>query len=312
MTGAVTAIAEDERIANDGWTIRAERVETLGAGAWRALIGVRSSLKLLATMTGHDPQPDLDLEVEAWVGEPEESDGIAVIDPGDVGLEVARVPLCECGDRGCGNIGIQLRKRLAGRDLPALVDLLRALSWSELIPARSNVLRGNGLAAIEAPGADPPASGRLFVNVPLTAAAIPFAICSFLRCASVSGPRARTGRGRRDRRAAGRGERRKGAHAPLLCRDARPSRASTSWRWQRLYIRPEQAGGDWLGGSGGAASAVLVHAAAEASQRVPDPGLDGADSDAQDASHLGIGVSPVESEHDGLTLQVGQPVQAVA
>jgi len=119
-----------------------KRVETLALGAWRALIGVRSSLKLLATMTGHDPQPDLDLEVEAWVGEPEESDGIAVIDPGDVGLEVARVPLCECGDRGCGNIGIQLRKRLAGRDLPALVDLLRALSWSELIPARSNVLRG--------------------------------------------------------------------------------------------------------------------------------------------------------------------------
>jgi hypothetical protein len=159
MRGAVTVIPGEQRIAGDCWTLRAERVETPGAGAWQALIGVRRGLKLLVGMTGHDPEPDQELEVEAAAGEPEESDGIAVIDAGDAGLEVARVPLCECGDRGCGNIGIQLRKRLAGRDLPALVDLLRALSWSELIPARSNVLRGNGLAAIEAPGADPPASG---------------------------------------------------------------------------------------------------------------------------------------------------------
>jgi hypothetical protein len=50
-----------------------------------------------------------------------------VIDAGNDHLQLARVPLCGCGDRGCGNVGVQLCKQLAGDELPALVDLLREL-----------------------------------------------------------------------------------------------------------------------------------------------------------------------------------------
>jgi hypothetical protein len=52
-----------------------------------------------------------------------------------------------------------------------------------------------------------------------------------------------------------------------------------------------------------------LHAVAELDQRVPDPGLGRAGRDAQDAGDLGIGVPAVEGEHDGLALQVTQPVQ---
>jgi len=112
---------------------------------WRAVVGVRSGLRLLVTCSAQEQE----LEVEAWAGEPGGSDGVAVIDTGDGDIRLARVPLCSCGDRGCGNAGIQLGKWLAGGELPALVELLRALSWTETIPTASNVLRGNDLAAME-------------------------------------------------------------------------------------------------------------------------------------------------------------------
>jgi hypothetical protein len=144
MADTVTAFPDERRIAGAGWSLRAERVEVLGGGAWRALIGVRRGLELLVSGT----DLDCEVEVEAWAGEPEESDGVAVIDAGDGVSRVARIPLCECGDRGCGNAGVQLRKWLAGAELPALVGLLRELPWSEITPAHSNVLRGGTLAAI--------------------------------------------------------------------------------------------------------------------------------------------------------------------
>lgn len=117
----------------------------LNGHRWRALVGVRSGLKLLVTCS----EQQQELEVEAWAGEPERTDGVAVIDVGDGDIRLARVPLCSCGDRGCGNAGVQLGKWLAGSELPALVELLRALSWTETIPTTSNVLRGNDLPAIE-------------------------------------------------------------------------------------------------------------------------------------------------------------------
>jgi pimeloyl-ACP methyl ester carboxylesterase len=39
--------------------------------------------------------------VAAWAGEPETTDGVAVIDAGDGDVRLARVPPCSCGDRGC-------------------------------------------------------------------------------------------------------------------------------------------------------------------------------------------------------------------
>jgi hypothetical protein len=147
VADTVTAVPGKRQLVGEGWSLRADHVEMLKGNAWRALIGVRRGLKLL--VTGSDQ--DRELDVEAWAGEPEETDGVAVIDTGAGTIRLARVPLCSCGERGCGNAGIQLSKWLPGNELPALVELLRELPWTETIPTRSNVLQGNSLAAIEGP-----------------------------------------------------------------------------------------------------------------------------------------------------------------
>jgi hypothetical protein len=150
MAERVRADPGRRRLTGDGWSLRADRVETAGDSGWRALVGVRHGLHLLVIWGDrHDG-----LEVEAWAAEPEDSDGVAVIDTGDGDLRLARVPLCGCGDRGCGNAGIQLGKWLPDDELPALVELLRDLDWTHVIPTRENVLRGSGLAAIPGPGND--------------------------------------------------------------------------------------------------------------------------------------------------------------
>jgi hypothetical protein len=145
MTEAVTVVPSSSTLVGPGWELRAEWVRDSGP-EWRALIGIRRGLTLLVTGDSADG-----LLVEAWAGEPEESDGVAVIEAGDDTLRLAPVPLCGCGVRGCGHAGIQLDKELAASDLPALVALLRELPWTETIPTRSNVLHGAGLAAIGAP-----------------------------------------------------------------------------------------------------------------------------------------------------------------
>jgi hypothetical protein len=112
------------------------------------VLGVRRGLKLLVTGDGEVPDP----LIEAWAGEPgESSDGVAVLELAGTGLAVARVPLCSCGDRGCGNAGIQLSKQVPAGDVPELIALLRALPWSDVVPTRSNVLYGDGLAALPLP-----------------------------------------------------------------------------------------------------------------------------------------------------------------
>jgi len=40
---------------------------------------------------------------------------------------VARIPLCGCGERGCGNAGVQLVTDLDVTALPALIDAVRHL-----------------------------------------------------------------------------------------------------------------------------------------------------------------------------------------
>ena len=144
MADAVVAVPGTLQLVGEGWSLPAGRVEMLDGDGWRALVGVRRGLNLLVSRS--DPSGELD--VEAWVGEPEATDGIAVIDTGDGDIRLARVPLCSCGDRGCGNVGVQLARSLPGDELPALVELLRDLSWTETNPTTSNVLQGNGLAAI--------------------------------------------------------------------------------------------------------------------------------------------------------------------
>ncbi|HMH92634.1 MAG TPA: hypothetical protein VK586_16300 [Streptosporangiaceae bacterium] len=144
MTGPVTVIPAQRRLSGPGWSLRAERVELLGPGGWRALLGIRRGLRLLVTQAAGQPG----LRVEAWAGEPGRSAGVAVIEAADGTPQLARVPLCRCGERGCGNVGIQLDKELDDGELPALADLLRDLPWATTVPDRTNVLRGQGLAAL--------------------------------------------------------------------------------------------------------------------------------------------------------------------
>jgi len=164
VADAVTAVSSTGQLVGEGWRLRAERIEMLNGNDWRALVGVRRGLKLL--MTGSNQ--DTEFEVEAWAGEPKETDGVAVIDAGDGDIRLARIPLCSCGDRGCGNVGIQLSKQLAGNELPALVNALRDLPWTETIPTRTNVLQGDGLAAIQGPDTDYSASGYSYLGAPGT------------------------------------------------------------------------------------------------------------------------------------------------
>jgi hypothetical protein len=147
VTDEVTADAPRRRLTGDGWSLRADHVEVVEGGGWHALVGVRRDLKLLVTWDG----PGQEIGVEAWAAEPERSDGVAVIDLGDGDIRLARVPLCECGERGCGNAEVQWGMWLPGGELPALVDVLRDLPWTHTRPRQDNVLRGSVLAAIEGP-----------------------------------------------------------------------------------------------------------------------------------------------------------------
>jgi len=136
---------------------------------WRAVIGVRRGLTLLVTWSDQGQE----LDVEAWAGEPGETEGVAVVDMGDGDIRLATVPLCSCGERGCGNAGLQLSKWLPGEELPVLIDLLRELAWTKTIPIPSNVLRGNGLAAIEGLDTESFTSAGSYLYAPGTAEIFP-------------------------------------------------------------------------------------------------------------------------------------------
>jgi hypothetical protein len=148
----VRAIIGSRELVGPGWRLavqrpieRAGRLGLWGASdGWVAVLGIRRGLTLL--VTGEDERADL--SVEAWAGEPDASDGVAVVELAGGGAALARVPLCSCGDRGCGNAGVQFGKQLPADDLPALASLLRALPWSDAVPSRSDVLRGESLAAL--------------------------------------------------------------------------------------------------------------------------------------------------------------------
>lgn len=144
--GSRELVGPDWRLAVERPIERAERLSSGGGGGgWVAVLGIRRGLKLLVTGDGGLP----DVLVGAWAGEPgDSSDGVAVIGRADGGLAVARVPLCGCGVRGCGNAGIQLSKHMPAGDLPALAELLRGLPWTGAVPSPSTVLRGEGLAAL--------------------------------------------------------------------------------------------------------------------------------------------------------------------
>ncbi len=153
VAGLIRAVVGSRELEGPGWRLaverpvtRAERLGSLDDGdEWSAVLEVRRGLKLLVSGDSELPDP----LIEAWAGEPGySSDGVAVVDLAGAGLAVTRVPLCGCGDRGCGNSGIQLCKQVAAGDLLAV---LRALPWTSVVQTRSNVARANSLAAFPVP-----------------------------------------------------------------------------------------------------------------------------------------------------------------
>ncbi len=98
-----------------------------------ALLGVRRGVNLLVK----GRQGDANIDVEAWVGEPGDSDGLAVVtDEDGTLLGTAAIPLHSgCGDRGCSNNGVQLCATVPAGELPSLVEKLRQLpDAGELLP----------------------------------------------------------------------------------------------------------------------------------------------------------------------------------
>jgi hypothetical protein len=113
---------EGNRLNGPTWSLRAEITRTTKYG-WDAVIGIRPGLKLLVQLVERDTW------VEAWVDIPDESDGVAVIGSSDTPDGIASIPLCGCGERGCGNNGVQLAKELDPDVLPELIEALRDLSF---------------------------------------------------------------------------------------------------------------------------------------------------------------------------------------
>jgi hypothetical protein len=83
---------------------------------------------------------------------PRKTDGVAVIATKDGGQRLARVPLCSCGTRECGNIGIQFAGYGCRAASSPLVTLLRELSCSRsqleaVIRARGPMSKASQLRA---------------------------------------------------------------------------------------------------------------------------------------------------------------------
>ncbi len=117
---------DQSRVFVGPWTAKATWLEATqssapwsGFGSCSALVGIRRNAQLL--VVGDDGAAEL------WAGEPDASDGLAIVVEGGALRGVARIPLCGCGERGCGNAGLQLATEIPAQDLPALVNILRQL-----------------------------------------------------------------------------------------------------------------------------------------------------------------------------------------
>ena len=108
-------------------------------GPWTAVLELRRHVNLKVEAADGAER----LQAELWSGRPTASDGLAIIMGHDTPAGVARIPLCTCGDRGCGNAGVQLDVSLLADDLPRLVDLVRGLPDSSATPERGHIWGGD-------------------------------------------------------------------------------------------------------------------------------------------------------------------------
>jgi len=130
------------RVTAGRWSVRAAwiRRSRPAENIDSALVAVRSGVHLLITVDNDRAETPW---VELWANEPDASDGLAVVRQGDDLVGIAHIPMCGCGDRGCGNAGLQLATDVRASDLPNLVDLLRALPNVPGPPSRDATWRGD-------------------------------------------------------------------------------------------------------------------------------------------------------------------------
>jgi hypothetical protein len=128
------------RVTVGSWSERASAITPPGhVGArWIAVLELRRHVNLKVEADNGAEW----VRAELWSGQPDDSDGLAIIVELDRPAGVAHIPLCACGDRGCGNAGVQLDVSLPAADLPQLVKLVRALPASSVTPERGNTWDG--------------------------------------------------------------------------------------------------------------------------------------------------------------------------
>ena len=106
-----------------------------------AVLAVRKGVNLLIDITDDDRAR---IHIQAWTGQPDDSDGLSVVtDAEGTPTGIARIPLCSCGDRGCGNAGVQLSYPIPASALAGLVDLLNSLPDLAVIPHRDRAWLGD-------------------------------------------------------------------------------------------------------------------------------------------------------------------------
>jgi hypothetical protein len=125
----IASITFDEgrrRVTVEPWSVRAEWIrlpDCHDQTGRESLIRVRPKVNLLVRADDGATSA----RVELWSGHPGDSDGIAVAIDRDGPSALYRIPLCGCGERECGHVGLQLSNDFAVETLPALIDLLAGL-----------------------------------------------------------------------------------------------------------------------------------------------------------------------------------------
>ena len=80
---------------------------------------------------------DGEIWVSLWRGMVSEEVGLAVVlAKNGSRTGVAEIPLCSCGDRGCGNCGVQLSHAVAAELVTDLLDYLERLPGVPGVPTR--------------------------------------------------------------------------------------------------------------------------------------------------------------------------------
>jgi len=77
------------------------------------------------------------VDISLWHGDPLEEVGIAVVVSADGTREgLVDIPLCGCGERMCGNVGVQFSHEVRCEQLPELLGYLEALPVLAAVPER--------------------------------------------------------------------------------------------------------------------------------------------------------------------------------